>query len=75
MLTGMLAEFFPVRLSAAVAAVPLLGQQRMPSALTCGEIPHIPWLTLPGACALLLGAAAVLATARLLRYEKVVFGR
>jgi sodium transport system permease protein len=75
MLTGMLAEFFPVRLTAAVAAVPLLGQQRMLSALTRGEIPHIAWLGLSAACAVLLGAAALLATARLLRYEKVVFGR
>jgi sodium transport system permease protein len=75
MLTGMLAEFFPVRLSAAIAAVPLLGQQRMLSALTRGEIPHIAWLALSAACAVLLGAAALLLTARLLRYEKVVFGR
>jgi sodium transport system permease protein len=75
MLTGMLAEFFPVRLSAAIAAVPLLGQQRMLSALTRGEIPHIAWLALSGACAVLLGTAALLATARLLRYENVVFGR
>jgi hypothetical protein len=75
MLTGMLAEFYPVRLSAAIAAVPLLGQQRMLSALTRGEIPHMAWLALSAACAVLLGAAALLATARLLRYEKVVFGR
>jgi sodium transport system permease protein len=75
MLTGLLAEFFPVRLSAAIAAVPLLGQQRMLSALTRGEIPHTAWLALSGACAVLLGAAALLATARLLRYERVVFGR
>jgi sodium transport system permease protein len=75
MLTGMLAEFFPVRLSAAVAAVPLLGQQRMLSALTRGEIPHLAWLALSGACAMLIGTAALFATARLLRYEKVVFGR
>jgi sodium transport system permease protein len=75
MLTGMLAEFYPVRLTAAIAAVPLLGQQRMLSALTRGEIPHIAWLALSGACAVLLGVSAVAATARLLRYEKVVFGR
>jgi sodium transport system permease protein len=75
MLTGLLAEFFPVRLSAAIAAVPLLGQQRMLSALTRGEIPHVAWLALSGACAVLLGAAALLGTARLLRHEKVVFGR
>jgi hypothetical protein len=47
----------------------------MLSALTRGEIPHIAWLGLSAACAVLLGAAALLATARLLRYEKVVFGR
>jgi sodium transport system permease protein len=75
MLTGLLAEFFPVRLSAAVAVVPLLGQQRMLSALTRGEIPHLAWLALSAACAVLLGVAALLGTARLLRYEKVVFGR
>jgi sodium transport system permease protein len=75
MLTGMLAEFFPVRLRAAIAAVPLLGQQRMLSALTRGEIPHVAWLVLSGACLMILGAAAVAATGRLLRYEKVVFGR
>jgi hypothetical protein len=75
MLTGMLAEFFPVRLRAAIAAVPLLGQQRMLSALTRGEIPHVAWLVLSGACLMILGAAAVAAPGRLLRYEKVVFGR
>jgi sodium transport system permease protein len=75
MLTGMLAEFYPVRLSAAIAPVPLLGQQRMLSALTRGEIPHLAWIALSGACAALLGAAALLGTARLLRNEKVVFGR
>jgi sodium transport system permease protein len=44
MLTGMLAEFFPVRLQAAIAIVPLLGQQRMLSALTHGDIPRLAWL-------------------------------
>jgi sodium transport system permease protein len=75
MLIGMLAEFFPVRLHIGVAAIPLLGQQRMLSALTRGENPHIAWLALSGACALLLGIAAVSATSRLLQDEKVVFGR
>jgi sodium transport system permease protein len=75
MLTGMLAEFFPVPLRAVIAAVPLLGQQRMLSALTRGEIPHAAWLALSGGCALCLGLAALAATARLLRHEKVVFGR
>jgi sodium transport system permease protein len=75
MLTGLLAEFYPVRLNAAIAAVPLLGQQRILSALTRGEIPHMAWLALSGACAVLVGAAALFATSRLLRYEKVVFGR
>jgi len=75
MLTGLLAEFYPVPLSAAIAAIPLLGQQRMLSALTRGEIPHIAWLGLSAAGAVLLGTAALIATARLLRYEKVVFGR
>lgn len=75
MLTGMLAEFFPVRLDAAIASVPLLGQQRMLSALTRGENPHIAWLFLSAACAVLLGLAGVASTARLLREERVVFGR
>jgi len=75
MLTGMLAEFFPVRLRAAVAAVPLLGQQRMLSALTRGEIPHLAWLALSGACVLLLGTVAAVAAGRLLSNEKVAFGR
>jgi sodium transport system permease protein len=75
MLIGILAEFFPIRLQAAIALVPLLGQQRMLSALTRGEIPHLAWLLSSAACALLIGAAAVAATARLLQNEKVVFGR
>jgi sodium transport system permease protein len=75
MLVGMLAEFFPVRLQAAIAVVPLLGQQRMLSALTRGEIPRLGWLFSSGACMVLLGALAVTATARLLQNERVVFGR
>lgn len=75
MLTGMLAEFFPVRLDDLMAAIPLLGQQRMLLALTRGETPHMAWLALSGACALLLGVVAVSATWRLLQNEKVVFGR
>jgi sodium transport system permease protein len=75
MLTGMLAEFYPVRLQAAIAAVPLLGQQRMLSALTHGQTPHPTWLLASAAGALLIGAASVAATARLLRHEKVIFGR
>jgi sodium transport system permease protein len=75
MLTGMLAEFFPVRLQADIAIVPLLGQQRMLSALTRGEVPHIAWLLSSGACTILIGAAALVATARLLQHEKVIFGR
>jgi sodium transport system permease protein len=75
MLVGMLAEFFPVRLQAAIAVVPLLGQQRMLSALTRGEIPHLGWLLSSGACMVLIGALAVTATARLLQNEKVVFAR
>jgi len=74
MLTGMLAEFFPVRLRAVIAAVPLLGQQRMLSALTRGEIPHLAWLALSGAVVLVLAIAAVAGAARLLAQEKVVFG-
>jgi sodium transport system permease protein len=75
MLTGMLAEFFPIRLQTAIAIVPLLGQQRMLSALTRGEIPHFTWLLASGALAVLIGAAAAAAAARLLRLEKVIFGR
>jgi sodium transport system permease protein len=75
MLTGMLAEFFPVRMDLAVAAVPLLGQQRMLSALTRGQTPQLSWLVLSGICAVLLGLTALAATARLMRDEKVVFGR
>jgi len=75
MLIGILAEFFPVRLQAAVAIIPLLGQQRMLSALTRGEIPHIVWLLSAGVCTVFIGAAAVAATTRLLRREKVIFGR
>lgn len=75
MLIGILAEFFPVRLQAGIAMVPLLGQQRMLSALTHGEIPHVAWLVSSGACAVLIGAAAMMAAARLLRCEKVTFGR
>jgi sodium transport system permease protein len=75
MLTGMLAEFFPVRLDAAVAAIPLLGQQRMLSALTRGQIPPLAWLALSAVCVVTLGIAALGATARLMQHEKVVFGR
>jgi len=75
MLTGMLAEFFPIHLRAAIAAVPLLGQQRMLSALTRGETPHLAWLLSSAAGAVLLAALAVTATARLLQNEKVIFGR
>jgi sodium transport system permease protein len=75
MLIGILAEFFPIRLQAAIALVPLLGQQRMLSALTRGEIPHLGWLLSSGGCTVLIGAAAVVATARLLQHEKVIFAR
>jgi sodium transport system permease protein len=75
MLTGMLAEFYPVRLQTVVAAIPLLGQQRMLSALTRGEIPHLAWLLSSSACSISIGVAALAAAARLLRHEKVVFGR
>jgi sodium transport system permease protein len=75
MLTGMLAEFFPIRLRATIAAVPLLGQQRMLSALTRGETPHLVWLLSSGAGAALLAALAIKGTARLLQNEKVIFGR
>lgn len=74
MLTGILAEFFPVRPGALVAATPLLGQQRMLSALTRDEIPHLPWLLLSWVSAGLIAAGALAATARLLRNEKVIFG-
>ncbi len=75
MLTGIFGEFFPVRLRAAIALVPVLGQERMLSGLVRGEAPQIGWLLAGGGCALLGGIAAVGATALLLRSEKVVFGR
>jgi sodium transport system permease protein len=75
MLIGILAEFFPVRLQAAIALIPLLGQQRMLSALTRGEMPHLAWLLSSGGCAVLIGAGAVMAAARLLQHEKVIFAR
>jgi len=75
MLTGMLAEFFPVPLSAAVAAIPLLGQQRLLSAITRSQTPDLALLSLSAACAVALGIAALAASARLMRHESVVFGR
>ncbi len=75
MLTGIFGEFFPVRLRTAIALLPVLGQQRMLSALVRGEAPRLTWLLGGGGCALLGGIAAVAATASLLRNEKVVFGR
>jgi sodium transport system permease protein len=75
MLTGILAEFFPVRLGAATAMIPLLGQQRMLSALTHAETPHVLWLASSGVGAVAIGAAAVAATSRLLGRERVIFGR
>lgn len=74
MLTGMFAEFYPVRLQAFVAAMPLLGQQRMLSAIARGEAPHADWLLLSASTAALVTAACIAATIRLLKSEKVVFG-
>lgn len=75
MLTGILAEFFPVGLGALVAATPLLGQQRMLSALTRGEVPDPGWLLLSWLSSGLIAAIALGATARLLSSERVIFGR
>jgi len=75
MLTGILAEFFPVRLGRLVAATPLLGQQRMLSALAGGQTPDFGWLLLSWASSGLMAAIALGATSRLLGSEKVIFGR
>lgn len=75
MLTGILAEFFPVRLRPAIAALPLLGQERMLSALTRGDNPDWSWLILSAFGSAVICAAAVAMTARLLNSEKVIFGR
>ena len=74
MLTGMLAEFFPVRLEAAVAVSSPAGAAAhafRPDSRR-GSAPRVAGLS--GACALVLGSAALAATARLLRHEKVIFG-
>ncbi len=75
MLTGVLAKFFPVRLEAAIALIPVLSQQRMLSALSNGQMPPALWLAASAVFPLLLGAAAVAAVARLLRRERIIFGR
>lgn len=75
MLIGILAEFFPARLGPGIAAIPLLGQQRMLSALTHGDVPDLRWLLLSWASSGLIAAIALGAAARLLRSEKVIFGR
>ena len=74
MLTGILAEFFPVRPGAAVAAIPLLAQQRMLSALTRGVAPDLRWLLLSWLLSALVAALILAAASRLLRSEKVIFG-
>ncbi|HUI77025.1 MAG TPA: ABC transporter permease subunit [Bryobacteraceae bacterium] len=75
MLIGILGEFFPGRLWWLSAIIPVLGQQRMLSGLVHGHALHLPWLLAAGVCSILGGLIAVAANARLLRSEKVVFGR
>lgn len=75
MLIGILAEFFPVRLRSGIAALPLLGQERMLSAITRGQNPDLIWLMLSWLTSGAISVAAVVATARLLRNERVLFGR
>jgi sodium transport system permease protein len=75
MLTGILAEFFPVRVGALVAATPLLGQQRMLSALTRAEIPELRWILLSWTSSVLIAVIAIRVTARLLGSEKVILGK
>jgi sodium transport system permease protein len=75
MMIGILGEFFPGRLQWLTAMIPVLGQERILSGLVHGQGVHIPWLLAAGGCSLVGGVIAVAANARLLRSEKVVFGR
>jgi len=75
MMMGILGEFFPGRLQWLTAMVPVWGHQRILSGLVHGHAPHLPWLLAAGVCSVVGGLVAVAANARLLRSEKVVFGR
>jgi sodium transport system permease protein len=75
MMIGILGEFFPGRLRWLTAIIPVLGQQRILSGLVHGQPLHLPWLLAAGVCSVVGGLVAVAANARLLRSEKVVFGR
>jgi sodium transport system permease protein len=75
MMIGILGEFFPGRLQWLTAMIPVLGQQRILSGLVHGQAPHLPWILAAGVCSVVGGLVAVAANARLLRSEKVVFGR
>jgi len=75
MLIGILGEFFPVRLQWLTAMVPVLGQQRILSDLAHGNVTYPPWLLAGGVVSLIGGLLALAVNARLLRSEKVVFGR
>jgi sodium transport system permease protein len=75
MMTGILAEFFTVDLHGWMVAIPVLSQQQLLSALVRGQTPEMTWLVSAGSCALLGGLIAVAVAARLLRCEKVIFGR
>ncbi len=75
MMMGILGEFFPGRLHWLTAMVPVWGHQRILSELVHGHAPHLPWVLASGVCSVVGGLVAVAANARLLRSEKVVFGR
>jgi ABC-type Na+ efflux pump permease subunit len=75
MMISILGEFFPGRLRWITAIIPVLGQQRILSGLVHGQAPHLPWLLAAGVCSVLGGLITVAVNARLLRSEKVVFGR
>ncbi len=57
-----------------LATVPVLGQQMIVTQILGGEIPGLPLFLVAGVSAILLGLLCVVATARLFRHERIVFG-
>jgi sodium transport system permease protein len=75
MLPGMVAALYPMSNRPWLAPVPIMGQYALAADLLGGKPPGVGLYMVAGASALICGIALLIASARLLQREKIIFGR
>ena len=75
MLPGMVAALYPMSNRPWLAPVPIMGQYALAADLLGGKPPGVALYVVAGVSVMVCGIALLIATAKMLEREKIIFGR